>query len=88
MRTRFLSLGIWIQKLRTFFEALRLDEIAFCKLERLNHQKQVRLPLRSGTDDDLVYINFSRQLDDERNSTTDRCRWNRLRRSEFCQSRG
>jgi len=74
MRTRFLSLGIWIQELRTFFEALRVDDIAFCKLERLNHQEQVRLPLRCGTDDDLVYINVSRLLDGERNSTSDRRR--------------
>jgi hypothetical protein len=33
--------------------------------------------LRSGTDDDLVYINFVRLLDGERNSTSDRRRWNR-----------
>ena len=66
-----------MQKLRSFFEALRLDDIAFCKLERLNHQKKVRLPLRSGTDDDLVYINFSRLLDGERNRPSNRCRWNR-----------
>jgi len=77
MRTRLQSLATWMQKLRSFFEALRLDDIAFCELERLNHQKKVRLPLRSGTDDDLLYINFSRLLDGERNSTSDRRRWNR-----------
>jgi len=33
--------------------------------------------LRSGTDDDLVYINFSRLLDGERNSASNRRRWNR-----------
>jgi hypothetical protein len=41
------------------------------------HQKKVPLRLRSGTDDDLVYINFSRLLDGERNRTSDRRRWNR-----------
>src|SRR4030095_7463596 len=33
--------------------------------------------LRGGTDDDLVYINFSRLLDGEHNSARDRRRWYR-----------
>src|SRR5690242_17845393 len=75
MRTRLPSLATWTQQLRSLFEALRFDDTAFRKLARLN--PKVRLPLRSGTDDDLVYINFSRLLDGERNSTSDRHRWNR-----------
>jgi len=44
MRTRLQSPATWMQKLRAFFEALRLDDIAFCELERLNHQEKVQVP--------------------------------------------
>ena len=39
MRAHLQSLATWMQKLRSFFETLRLDDIAFCKLERFNHSK-------------------------------------------------
>ena len=48
MRTHLLSLATRTQGLRSFFEALRLDDIAFCKLERLKCQKTV--PYRCGSD--------------------------------------
>src|SRR5579864_616165 len=54
--------------------SLRKD---FTIISLLWRQKEVRLRLRSGTDDDLVYINFSRLLDGERNRPSNRCRWNR-----------
>src|SRR5467141_2546613 len=44
MRAHLQSLATWMQKLRSFFEALRLDDIAFCKLERLNRRKTVAYP--------------------------------------------